>query len=213
MKNNGKAKRAIAAVLTAAMCISCMPIYAFAAEPDLSPEALRVSDEFAAKYPNGLLDIVNQNTITNEDSGEIKFYIARRGGTDGEVDVSVKAIEMTAKYGEDFVFVEEGLFSSREVEKKLDTPTLLESSIADYGDEPVTVEGVQTDTNSESVTDTVEENAPRTEENTNEANDNAENLTENSEVANETVSENREATDEIVPEAIAAENSEKAANE
>lgn len=213
MKKNGKVKRALASLLTVAMCISCMPLSAFAAEPDLSPEALRVSDEFAAKYPNGLLDIVNQNTITNEDSGEIKFYIARRGGTDGEVDVSVKAIEMTAKYGEDFVFVEEGLFSSREVEKKLDTPTLLESSIADYGDEPVTVEGVQTDANSESVTDTVEENAPRTEENTNEVNDNAENLTENSEVANETVSENREATDEIVPEAIAAENSEKAANE
>ena len=213
MKNNGKVKRALAALLTVAMCISCMPLSAFAAEPDLSPEALRVSDEFAAKYPNGLLDIVNQNTITNEDSGEIKFYIARRGGTEGEVDVSVKAIEMTAKYGEDFVFVEEGLFSSREVEKKLDTPTLLESSIADYGDEPVTVEGVQTDANSESVTDTVEENAPKTEENTNEANDNAENSTENGEVANETVSENREATDEIVPEAIAAENSVKAANE
>ena len=62
MKNNGKVKRALASLLTVAMCISCMPLSAFATEPDLSPEALRVSDEFAAKYPNGLLDIVNQNT-------------------------------------------------------------------------------------------------------------------------------------------------------
>lgn len=145
MKTEKMAKRGIALLLTLAMIISCLPMTVFAAseEYDLSPEALRVSDEFAAQYPNGLLDIVNQNTITNEDSGEIHFYVARRGGTDGEFDVSLKAIEMTAKYGEDFVFLEEGLFSSNEVEKVIDSPTLLESSIIDYGDEPVTVEGAE----------------------------------------------------------------------
>lgn len=196
MKNNGKARRATAALLAVAMCMTCMPLTALAEEPDLSPEALRVSDEFVAQYPNGLLDIVNQNTITNEDSGEIKFYIARRGGTQGEVDVSVKAIEMTAKYGEDFVFVEDGLFSSHDVEKKLDTPTLLESSIADYGDEPVTAEGVQTDANSENTAE------------------------ETTETAVETGSEKAETADETAPginetngEAVSEEISEETANE
>ncbi|MBQ9920796.1 MAG: S-layer homology domain-containing protein [Clostridia bacterium] len=139
MKNLKIFKRSTALLLAFAMLISCLPIPVLGMMDELSEEALRVSDEFAAQYPHGLLDIVNQNTITEESSGEIHFYVARRGGTDGEVDVSVKAIEMTAKYGEDFVFIEEGFFSEYEVEKKLDTPTMLESSIADFGDEPVTV--------------------------------------------------------------------------
>ncbi|MGN0106720.1 MAG: S-layer homology domain-containing protein [Hominilimicola sp.] len=149
MRKKQTTKRAIAALLSAAMCVSCFPMNAFAQEDELSPEALRVSDEFAQKYPNGMLDIVNQNTITNEEAGEIQFYVARRGGTEGEVDVSVKAIEMTAKYGEDFVFVEDGLFSSHEVEKAVDSPTLLESSIIDYGDEPVTIESTDTADNAD----------------------------------------------------------------
>lgn len=144
MRKKQTTKRVIAALLSAAMCVSCFPMNAFAQENELSPEALRVSDEFAQKYPNGMLDIVNQNTITNEDVREIQFYVARRGGTEGEVDVSIKAVEMTAKYGEDFVFVEDGLFSSHEVEKSIDSPTLLESSIIDYGDEPVTIESTDT---------------------------------------------------------------------
>jgi hypothetical protein len=150
MRKTKKINRAIAALLTTAMCMSCLPSNVLAAEQDdISPEALRVSDEFVEKYPNGMLDIVNQNTVTNEDSGEIHFYIARRGGTEGEVDVSLKAIEMTAKYGEDFVFLEDGLFSSHEVEKTTDSLTLLESSLADYGDEPVTVESEDTSNDDE----------------------------------------------------------------
>ena len=186
MKGTHKAKRTIAALLTAAMCISCMPLSAFAAEETLSPEALRVSDEFAAQYPNGLLDIVNQNTITNEDSGKIHFYIARRGGTEGEVDVSVKAIEMTAKYGEDFVFVEDGFLSGREVEKAIDSPTLLESSIADYGDEPVTVDGIENNTNNTVTSDVDNENISNIEEFTGISNNEADNSEENNTDENNT---------------------------
>lgn len=163
-----------------------MPLSAFAAEETLSPEALRVSDEFAAQYPNGLLDIVNQNTITNEDSGEIHFNIARRGGTEGEVDVSVKAIEMTAKYGEDFVFVEDGFLSGREVEKAIDSPTLLESSIADYGDEPVTVDGIENNTNNTVTSDVDNENISNIEEFTEISNNEADNSEENNTAENNT---------------------------
>ncbi|MBE6651772.1 MAG: hypothetical protein E7613_10750, partial [Ruminococcaceae bacterium] len=73
MKNLKIFKRSTALLLAFAMLLSCLPIPVLGMKDELSEEALRVSDEFAAQYPHGLLDIVNQNTITEESSGEIHF--------------------------------------------------------------------------------------------------------------------------------------------
>ena len=132
-------KRIISTLLILAILTQCLPLTAHAEEIDLSSEALMVSEEFVEKYPNGMIDIATQNTLVNEDAGEISIYVVRRGGTQGQVDVSLKAIEVTAKYGEDFVLLTDGLFGSQTVEKEVDSLTLLESSLADYGDDPVTV--------------------------------------------------------------------------
>lgn len=132
-------KRIVSMLLTLSILTQCLPLTAHADEIDLSSEALMVSEEFAEKYPNGMIDIATQNTLVSEDAGEISIYVVRRGGTQGQVDVSLKAIEVTAKHGEDFVLLTDGLFGQKPVDKEIDSPTLLESSFADYGDDPITV--------------------------------------------------------------------------
>ena len=132
-------KRIVSMLLTLSILTQCLPLTAHADEMDLSSEALMVSEEFAEKYPNGMIDIATQNTLVNEDAGEVSIYVVRRGGTQGQVDVSLKAIEVTAKCGEDFVLLTDGLFGQKSVDKEIDSPTLLESSLADYGDDPITV--------------------------------------------------------------------------
>ena len=124
------AKKAISVLLTLCLCVSMLPP-AFAAEeqdasPDISPEALRVSDAFAAKYPNGLVELATVNFDTVEGAEDFTVYLVRRGGTSGEVTVDLKAIETTAKYGEDFTML---LPDGTEIKKDDDSPTMLESAV------------------------------------------------------------------------------------
>jgi len=124
------AKKAISVLLTLCLCVGMLPP-AFAAEeqdasPDISPEALRVSDAFAAKYPNGLVELATVNFDTVEGAEDFTVYLVRRGGTSGEVTVDLKAIETTAKYGEDFTML---LPDGTEIKKDNDSPTMLESAV------------------------------------------------------------------------------------
>ena len=124
------AKKAISVLLALCLCVSMFPP-AFAAKapeasPDISPEALRVSDAFAAKYPNGLVELATVNFDTVEGAEDFTVYVVRRGGTSGKVTVDLKAIETTAKYGEDFTML---LPDGTEIKKGDDSPTMLESAV------------------------------------------------------------------------------------
>jgi hypothetical protein len=95
----------------------------------IDPEALRVSEAYTARHPRGVAEVESPLVYTAE-GREFDYLILRRGGTEGEVSVDIKAIETIAKYGEDFtvsVKGENGGF--REIKKTDDSPTMLEEHI------------------------------------------------------------------------------------
>ena len=99
------------------------------AQPEIDVSALRVSDQFAAKHPNGMFEVLSPMIQTGEGK-EFDFYVLRRGGTEGKASVSLKAVEISAKYGEDFVLQEkDALGFYHDIEKSDDAPTLLEKQV------------------------------------------------------------------------------------
>ncbi len=120
-------KRLTALMLSAAIAAPSAVWADTQAEPDVSQ--LRVSDEFAAKHPNGMFEVLAPQISTAEGE-EFDFYVVRRGGTEGEVNVNIKAIEISAKYGEDFVLQEKDMFGFyHDLKKSEDNPTVFESQI------------------------------------------------------------------------------------
>lgn len=138
-------KKLLVSLLSAAMAISSISgsIVTAKADDEIDTSKLRVSDEFVEKYPNGLIEFVNVGSEVNEDAGETTIYVVRRGGTKGTVSVNLKAIEVTAKYGEDFAVMDEGLFGPKEVKKSSNTPSLLEGAINDAKDTAITADGYE----------------------------------------------------------------------
>ena len=122
-------KKIISFILIFSTLLSLVtPAYAYD-NPDVSPEALRVSDEFAAIYPNGLLEFVSLQYDVEEDADEFDVIIARRGGTKGKVEVDFKVIEVSAKYDEDFLVLMPAWYGDKVLKKETDAPTLLELSL------------------------------------------------------------------------------------
>lgn len=109
-------------------------------EPDLS--ALRVSDAFAEKHPHGMFEVLAPKISTTE--GDVfNYYVLRRGGTEGEVSIDIKAVELSAKYGEDFVLQEKDAFGFyHDLKKSEDNPTLFESQIEANKDEVFTTDRI-----------------------------------------------------------------------
>ncbi len=98
-------------------------------EPETDVSQLRVSDDFAAKHPGGMFEVLAPRIQTSEGE-EFDFYVLRRGGTQGEVSVNIKAIEISAKYGEDFVLQERDVLGFyHDLKKSEDNPTLFETQI------------------------------------------------------------------------------------
>ncbi len=128
---NRKLKRFAAFVM--AFVIS-MPSIVFADTSEINLDGLRVSDEFATKHPHGMFEVVSP-LIKTKEGEEFEFIVVRRGGTQGDVSVSLKAIETIAKYDEDFVLMEKGALGIyHKLEKNEDNLTILESYIEENKD-------------------------------------------------------------------------------
>ena len=128
---NRKLKRFAAFVM--AFVIS-MPNIVFADTSEINLDGLRVSDEFATKHPHGMFEVVSP-LIKTKEGEEFEFIVVRRGGTQGDVSVSLKAIETIAKYDEDFVLMEKGALGIyHKLEKNEDNLTILESYIEENKD-------------------------------------------------------------------------------
>ncbi|MBQ9603961.1 MAG: hypothetical protein IJR45_00960, partial [Firmicutes bacterium] len=98
-------------------------------EQEIDVSGLRVSEAFAAKHPHGMFEVLSPYIMTSEGK-EFDFYVLRRGGTEGAASVNIKAVEISAKYGEDFVLQErDALGFYHDLEKSEDTPTLYEAQI------------------------------------------------------------------------------------
>ena len=95
------------AMLLAVSIVTPNIVWAGDTQPQIiDTESLKVSEQFAAKHPNGMFEVLSPYIMTGEGK-EFDFYIVRRGGTQGTASINVKAVEISAKYGEDFVLQEE----------------------------------------------------------------------------------------------------------
>ncbi|MDO4299789.1 MAG: S-layer homology domain-containing protein [Clostridia bacterium] len=96
----------------------CMPAYAdIGSYENLYDEQfraeLRGDDEFAAAHPKGQFEFLAGSMNASEDNRSIEIAIVRKGGTKGEVSLDLKAIDVSAKYGEDYVIkAGEGFFKT-----------------------------------------------------------------------------------------------------
>ncbi|MDD4046945.1 MAG: Calx-beta domain-containing protein, partial [Tissierellia bacterium] len=63
------------------------------------------------QYPNGVFEFLVPSMNTSENLSSVEFAIVRKGGTEGKASVTFKAIDVTAKYGDDYtISVQKGLF-------------------------------------------------------------------------------------------------------
>ncbi len=109
-------KRVLSLILALSVCLSITST-TFASEiTDFSEEALRISDEFAAQYPNGAFCFPAVAIETQEYSGRTVVDVIRQGGAAGDVTVTIKAINITATYGEDYLLSIPGLIFDKKIE-------------------------------------------------------------------------------------------------
>lgn len=106
-------KRFLAAILAAGVFLSALPLTAFGETPQDQQiqQELHASVD-AEEYPQGMFDFLTARMETSEDLSSVEFAVVRRGNTDSQGSVTLKAIDMTAQYGKDYVIkVQEGLFA------------------------------------------------------------------------------------------------------
>lgn len=120
-------KKTISLVLILSMVLSSITP-AFASEiSDFSEEVLRVSDEFAEQYPSGAFSLSTVSVETHEYSGRSEINVIRQGGAEGNMEVTVKAVDVSAKIDEDYSLSVPGFIFSKKINGDKDTPTLLEN--------------------------------------------------------------------------------------
>ncbi|MHB1419117.1 MAG: Calx-beta domain-containing protein, partial [Bacillota bacterium] len=120
-------KKIIALVLIFSFSFSMLSP-AFATEiTDFSEEALRVSDEFAAQYPGGAFSLSAVAMETHEYSGRSVMNVVRQGGADGSITVTVKAIDVSAKYGQDYRLSIPGLILDKKIAGDETTPVIIQN--------------------------------------------------------------------------------------
>ncbi|MDR1689114.1 MAG: S-layer homology domain-containing protein [Clostridiales bacterium] len=82
----------------------------------------------AQEYPNGLFDFLMPRLSVDEDMEYVEFGIIRRGPADTDASVTFKAMDLTAKYGEDYyIDVPDGSLDTSNAADK----TLLEMSASE----------------------------------------------------------------------------------
>ena len=104
-----KLKRIVSSVLCITMFFSqSISVFAETAAQERALDEqleaeLRGSDEFAAQYPNGQFDFIAAKMNASENLDSVEIAVVRKGGTKGEAEIDLKAIDVSAKYGKDYV--------------------------------------------------------------------------------------------------------------
>ncbi len=113
MLNRNTLKRAGAMAMAAVMAAASVPVFAEngIAEEEIRQTLLSSVDE--TDYPKGMFDFLTPRMETSEDIREAEFAVVRRGNTDQAASVVFKAIDMTARYGEDYVLKISGAASGK----------------------------------------------------------------------------------------------------
>ena len=132
-------KKAICFLLTTVMLSGVFP-QVFTAAPE-AREDYGISPDYEARYPHGVIQLYDAKVTVNEgDSVELKLI--RCGGTVGRVSVELKAIDVSAKYGEDYD-VRIGLKKLKQDGEY--SGTLIENYLSESGGDYITADDMLTD--------------------------------------------------------------------
>ncbi|MCR5339222.1 MAG: hypothetical protein K6E75_11770, partial [Lachnospiraceae bacterium] len=127
-------KRTMSMLLATSMILTGLPAYAAAPQDDENlKEQLRtaVSDE---EYPNGLFGFY-KTQLTVDEGGKTSILLCRQGNTDTEATVHFKAIDISAKYGDDYLLtVNHSTLKKEQLKADEDAGTLMEQGV--YSGEP-----------------------------------------------------------------------------
>lgn len=100
-------KKFIAICLCLFLIINCIPAWALDLNGYTSEEELRKAilgdEKWLVQFPNGLFNFVGTQFEMSENQEFLEIPIVRQGGTNGKVSVVLKAIDVSARYGEDYI--------------------------------------------------------------------------------------------------------------
>lgn len=82
--------------------VSALNLNEYASEEELR-DAIIGDAKWVEQFPNGLLNFLGTQFDISENDDFLEIPIVRQGGTGGKVSVDFKAIDISAKYGEDYV--------------------------------------------------------------------------------------------------------------
>lgn len=120
-------KRISALLLALSLSLSVISPALASEITDFSDEALRISDEFTAQYPGGAFSLSSVSMEVQEHSGRSVLNVVRQGGAAGNVEVTVKAIDISAKIGQDYRLSIPGLIFDKEIEGNETADVILQS--------------------------------------------------------------------------------------
>ncbi|NLB52947.1 MAG: hypothetical protein GX808_08420, partial [Syntrophomonadaceae bacterium] len=98
---------------------------------DFTEEELTVSDEFVAQYPHGAFSLAAVKIQTHEYSGRTMISIIRQGGREGSVSVTVKAVDISSKYGQDYYLSLPGFLFDQKIAGDETTPAILANGLTE----------------------------------------------------------------------------------
>ena len=156
-------KRVLSIILAVSMVLTSFPVYAAPAKEDLSEQMRNaVSDE---DYPNGLLNF-GETQLSVKEGDKTTIKVVRQGNTDNEATVHFKAIDISAKYGADYLLtVVHSSFKKEQLEENEDAVPLMEEQAEIAGgdmtetDAESTEESAQTEDSTTEAPETVPEDA------------------------------------------------------
>ena len=109
-------KRLLAALLVVLSLAEILPVSTLAADAETEAQFRQeLADSVSAEaFPQGMFDFLPATMQTSEDIPMVEFSVVRRGSTEGEASVDFKAIDVSARYGEDYyIEVAEGVFGEK----------------------------------------------------------------------------------------------------
>ena len=126
-------RRSLSFMLAGSMILTSLPAYAATPKDESLKEQLRssISDE---EYPNGLFGFYQTQLSVNEGE-KTSITVCRQGNTDTEATVRFKAIDISAKYGDDYVLtVNHSTFKKEQLEANENATPLMQQGV--YSGEP-----------------------------------------------------------------------------
>ena len=161
-------KRLVSLLLVLIMVLTVLPIQAPAADDPmealLRQELYRMVD--ANEYPDGLISFLTPRMECAEGQEFVEFAVVRYGPTDGNAAVEFKAIDISAKYGEDYYITVQKTFRDDKLAMDEDAQPVIEV-MAESADRSVLTLGTEnTDRGDPSETEEIpeSEDAPAIEE-------------------------------------------------